>query len=268
MSRSIARACALTIGLACSAAALAAPSLEVNGIVDINGDFVADSFETASSSGTPLVPTSVQVDDALPGQWKYFAAADITVPKLQILGELDNTFGAALGNIEGSLMRVNSSLADTITIAAPVAGAYKVRAELIVDGVLTAAGSDGRVDAQISIDPVDQLKKTVDRVYEGDQTVVDDILPIDFTFTGDAEFDLTSSLFFFVRHVDAGKKITADFSNTAIVKITVTTLGGAIIPDVSITSGSGAFNTAVPLPATLPLMLSALGGLYWRRRAV
>ena len=94
-------------------------------------------------------------------------------------------------------------------------------------------------------------------------------MSISFEFVGDVTFDIASQLFFFVNSIDADANISVDFSNTAIINLAVTTLGGATIPNVVITSSSGLFATAVPLPAALPLLLSALvaGGWRARRRA-
>ena len=87
-------------------------------------------------------------------------------------------------------------------------------------------------------------------------------MPITFEFTGDAEFDLISSLLFFVTHVDAGATVLADFSRTAIINLTVTTLTGDLTADVVIASASGNFGSAaVPVPGWLPLLASALVAL-------
>ena len=118
--------------------------------------------------------------------------------------------------------------------------------------------------------------KTVSKNYTGNGATGDistpvDVLTVSFDFVGDATFDISSRLFFFVNTIDANANISADFSNTAIINLTVTTLAGAPIPDVVISSSSGNFGTAapVPVPAALPLLLSALvaGGWRARRRA-
>ena len=267
MHHNLTRSCALLITLSLANSVFAVPRIEVNGRVDLNGDFVAESNKTDFETGPPLARTSVTVADELPGVWKYSATSDITVPKLQIFGSLDNSGGGQLGPGEAALLRVNAQLADTITITTPSADPYLVEADLLVHGLLAVAGSNGRVIAQIAIDPLDQLSKSEFRTYDSTSpTVINDTLPIVFEFTGNAEFDLTSALFFFVTEIDAGASITADFSNTAIVNIKVTTLGGDPISNVTITSQSGQFGTAVPLPATLPLLLSGFVGLYRQRR--
>ena len=92
-------------------------------------------------------------------------------------------------------------------------------------------------------------------------------MPITFEFTGDVEFDLISSLLFFVTHVDAGATVLADFSRTAIINLTVTTLTGDLTADVVIASASGNFRSAaVPVPGWLPLLASALVALAWQVR--
>jgi hypothetical protein len=80
-------------------------------------------------------------------------------------------------------------------------------------------------------------------------------------------FDITSALFFNVFSIDAAAAVSADFSNTAIITLAIP---GAGASGVTMTSASGAFGIdPVPLPAGLPLLLSALGGLaFWRRRKV
>ncbi len=47
---------------------------------------------------------------------------------------------------------------------------------------------------------------------------------------GESTINITSQLFFSVAALDAGSTATADFSNTAIVVLTLTTLGGEPIP--------------------------------------
>ena len=247
-----------------------AASITVNGLVTAELAPPAGSFRTDTESGAPLARTAVAVADEVTGVWRYNALADITVPKLAILGSIDNSAGAALfGPFGGEvpLMRVNASLSDTINITAPSLDRYVVTVELEIDGVLQVSGSDGVVNAEITISPVDRLSASQFRTYNSDVTVVDDKLPISFQFTGDAEFDLISSLFFFVTHVDAGATVLADFSRTAIINLTVTTLTGDPIPDVVVTSASGNFGTAVvPVPGPLPLLVSALVALAWQAR--
>lgn len=247
--------------------AQAASSIAVNGIVTAELAPPTGSVKSDSEAGSPLARDAVAVADALAGVWEYSAVSDITVPKLAILGSLDNSSGSALSGPFGGevpLMRVNASLSDTINIVAPSADPYVVTAELEIDGVLKVSGSDGVVNAQITMDPVDELSVTKNVSYNTDKTVVDDKLPISFQFIGDAQFDLRSSLFFFVNHVDAGATVLANFSNTAIINLTITTLGGDVIPNVVINSESGHFGVApatVPLPASLPMLVASLAML-------
>jgi hypothetical protein len=255
----------LLAALATSTAALAASELRVNGRANVDGDFTLESNKLDVETGDPLARTAISVDDADPGVFEYLAAADITTPKLQIFGSLNNSGGAIVGS-ELSLLSVNSSLRDTITLTSASLDSYTVTAALIVDGTLDVDGSDGRVTAQIKVDPTtpDRLSKTETRVYNTNGTIVGDVLPISYDFVGDAVFDITSSLFFFVNSINAATSVTADFSNTAIITLTITGPGA---PGVSMTSASGAFGTnPVPLPAGLPLLLSALGGFgFWGR---
>jgi hypothetical protein len=259
------------IAVALAPQANAVPAITVNGIVTAELAPPAGSHKTDTESGTPLARTTVTVADQLSGVWAYSSTADITVPKLAILGSIDNSAGGALSGPFGGempLMRVNAELRDTINITAPSAAPYLVTAELDIDGTLQVGGGDGTVNAVITMDPVDRLAISQFRTYDTNVTVVDDKLPISFQFVGDAQFDLSSSLFFFVNHVDAGAKVRADFSNTAIINLTVTTLAGDVIPNVVIHSDSGNFGSApVPLPASLPLLMSALTAVGYLARA-
>lgn len=265
--------CSLLAAALFACEAQAVPSIEVNGIVSAELAPPGGVFAHDAEAGSPLARDAVTVADARAGVWEFSAVSDISVPKLAIFGSLDNSAGGALSGPFGGevpLMRVNASLNDTISITAPSADPYVVTAELEIDGVLKVSGSDGVVNALITMDPVDRLGVTKFTSYSSDLTVVDDKLPISFQFTGDAHFDLRSSLFFFVSHVDAGATVLANFSNTAIINLTVTTLDGTVIPDVVVSSDSGHFGVApVPLPATLPLLAVSLLGMAAgaRRRA-
>ena len=271
---------ALLAGLTLAPCVQAVPNIEVNGFVSAELAPPSGSFKSDSESGAPLARTAVAIADELPGSWKYAAVSDITVPKLAIFASVDNSAGGALlgpGGGEGSLMRVNSTLTDTITITAPSADPYLVTANLEVHGVYALEGSSGTVTAVLQMDPTNpnQLGRSAFKSYFGNGKTGDLTTPIDvlsipaFEFIGDVTFDISSQLFFFVNSIDANANITADFSNTAIINLAVTTLGGAPIPNVVITSSSGLFATAVPVPAALPLLLSALvaGGWRARRRA-
>jgi len=262
--------CSVLAALVIAPEAQAVPSITVNGAVTANLAPPGGSIQGDSESGSPLTRTAVSVADSLPGVWQYSAVSDITVPKLAILGSIDNSSGGALTGPFGGeipLMRVNASLRDTINIVAPSADPYIVTAELDIDGLLKVSGSDGRLNAQLTVAPVDKLSNTQTRTYDTDNPAVDDKLPISYQFSGDAQFDLVSSLFFFVTRVDAGATVLADFSNTAIINLRVTSLSGEVIPNVVIASDSGQFGSApVPLPASLPALAAALLALGCRRR--
>ncbi|HMM77059.1 MAG TPA: VPLPA-CTERM sorting domain-containing protein [Gammaproteobacteria bacterium] len=250
-----------------SALAQAVPSIEVNGRASAALAPPAPSAQSDFEEGAPLARTSVSVGDEAPGAWKYFALSDITTPKLQVFGALDNSAGANLGDGEIALLVSNATLSDTLSIAAPSSDPYLVTAEMVIDGILQGSGSNARVNALLTISPTGALSQTQSKFYSGDVTVVDDVLPITRQFVGNAEFELSSALFFFVSHVDAGAKVLADFSHTAIINLSVTTLAGDPISNVTITSESGQFGIApVPLPAALPLMLGGLAGLALRAR--
>ncbi len=243
----------------------AAPSIIVNGRAGPELASPAPSSQSDEEAGTPLARTSVSVADEAPSEWRYFALSDITTPKLQVFGSLDNGSADPIGNFEIALLAANATLSDTITIAAPSQEPYLVTAEMVIDGVLQGSGSNAMVNALLTISPVGALSQTQSRSYTGDVTVVDDVLPITQQFVGNAEFELSSALFFFVSRVEAGVSVLGDFSHTAIINLTVTTLGGDPIDDVIVTSGSGSFGVApVPLPATLPLMLAGVAGLALR----
>lgn len=255
---------ALAFTMTFAGAAVAVPELKVNGSANIDGDFSPDSSLSDIETGSPLVRTSISVSDALPGVFAYFALADITTPKLQVSGFFNNS-GGDLGS-ELPLLAANAQLQDTISLFSASPDPYTVTAQLIVDGTLDVDGSNARVVAQLDLNPVDELNQTVSRTYFTTPTTPDErILTLEHQFTGDAEFDISSRLFLFMTQIDAGVSITADFSNTAIIVLTVSGLGA---PGVTVESASGAFaSNPVPIPAALPLMLSALGGLCWRARA-
>lgn len=247
--------------------AQALPSIEVNGRASAALAPPAPSAKSDFEEGAPLARTSVSVADEATGAWKYSALADITTPKLQVFGALDNSSGGTLGDFEIPLLISNATLRDTITITAPSSDPYLVTAEMLIDGVLQGAGSNATVNALLTIAPPASLSQTQSKSYTGNVTVVDDVLPITQQFIGDAVFDLRSSLFFAVSRVDAGTNLLADFSHTAIINLSVTTLGGDPIENAIITSESGQFGVApVPVPAALPLMLGGLAGMALRLR--
>ena len=259
----------------------AAPLIKVNGTVSAALAPPAGANKTDFESGVPLARTAVSIADELTGSWKYSAVSDITVPKLAIFASVNNTSGGAqVGDFGGELplMLVNSTLTDTISVTAPSADPYRITASLEIHGVYELAGSDGAVTALFNMDPTspNQLGKDAFIGYDGNgqtgnNTTPIDVLTISYDFLGDVTFDISSRLFFSLHRIDAGANIIADFSNTAIINLAVTTLGGAPIPNVVITSSSGNFGTAapVPVPAALPLLLSALVAGSWsaRRRA-
>ena len=262
----------LLASLVLAPGAQAAPEIAVNGLVGPELAPPTGANSSDAETGAPLARTAVSVADQLAGVWQYSAVADITVPKLAIYAAVNNSGGDALTGAFGgelALMRVNSTLGDTLTIAAPSADPYLVTAVLDIHGIYQLDGSTGTVVAALMLDPVDQLSNWQFKTYTGNGVALDDQLSISFQFVGDATFDLLSQLFFFVNHIDAGTSIVADFSNTAIINLSVTTLSGAPLPDVVVTSSSGNFGSApVPVPATLPLLISAVVAIGWRGRRV
>lgn len=260
-SAAFAVCCAVSLG------AHAVSNITVNGRASGALAAPAPIAETDVENGPAMARTLVSVAEESPGAWRYAATADIGTPKLQVFGSLDNTAGGNLGDGEIALLLSNASLRDTLTITAPSTDPYLVSAEMLIDGVLQGVGSNARVNALLTMTPAGSLSLTENAAYTGDVTVVDDVLTVTRQFIGDAVFDLTSSLFFSVTRVDAGANVLADFSNTAIIKLSVTTLAGDPIENITLTSDSGSFGLApVPLPAALPLLIGALAGLGLRAR--
>lgn len=264
----------LCIAIACALPAHAA-TIEARGFAGPALDPPSGSAQEDTETGSPLPRTQVAVADEGTGPvWRYAALADIATPKLQALAAIDNSAGPTLvGEFGGELplLRASASLSDRISIVAPSADPYLVEATLVVDGVISGLQPDdfAFVNVQLRVDPVDKLNKTETALFDENVTLNDFALPISFQFSGDAEFDLDSSLFVSVFRASAGSNILIDFSNTAIITLAVTTLAGEPIENVVVTSESGNFGvTPVPLPATLPLMLSGLGLLAAGRRRV
>jgi hypothetical protein len=254
--------------LACSSAAQAASELRVRGSANIDGDFTPDSSMEDIETGPPLTRTSISVEDALPGVWHYYALADMTTPRMAIAGSLTNTGDAMFSEVP--VLAANSSLTDTIAIGSPGPDPYVITAELIVNGTLDVDGSNGTVIAEMTINPIfpNQLPQSEFAQYSTNGAIVNDVLPISYTFVGDSEFEISSRLFLFVTQIDANTSVSIDFSNTAIIRLTIQTLGGDPAPGIVIESGSGVFGTApIPVPAALPLLGCALAGLaFYRRR--
>jgi hypothetical protein len=99
----------LAVVLALVQEAGAVPSISVNGNVTAELAPPTGSVLSDSETGSPLIREVVSVADSLPGVWQYSALADISVPKLAILGAIDNTSGGDLiGRFGGEipLMRV------------------------------------------------------------------------------------------------------------------------------------------------------------------
>lgn len=89
-----------------------------------------------------------------------------------------------------------------------------------------------------------------------------EVMQVDLVLQGQTSIGFQAGLEAFIFSIDGGGHSTyADFSHTASVSVA--------IPDgVNMTSSSGLFLTAVPLPASLPLFISALAclGAIGRRR--
>ncbi|MDA0821451.1 MAG: hypothetical protein O3C28_03395 [Proteobacteria bacterium] len=251
--------------------AYAVPEMRVSGRVDANGDFAFESNMSDIENAEPFSRPSISVADQDPGEWEYLSLVDSTVPKLQVFGTITNTSGSQQSSIELGLMNVFASLRDTITITpTDLESPYQATVTMVVDGILDIDGSNSRVSANLNVAPQGLLSTNDFRRYDTSQTVTNDVLTTDtYQLVGESTINITSLLSFFVLSLDAGATATADFSNTAIVMLSITNLNGdPLAPEeITVTSESGNFGTApVPLPATLPLLLSALLALSWRAR--
>lgn len=250
--------------------ALAAPQMRVSGRAEIDGNFPPfDSSLLDIESGTPsFTRSAIEVSDAAPGSWQYLARVDSTVPKLQVAGSLTNNSGTTIGDLEIGALAAFASYTDTITLTPAFSDPYLVTIDMIVDGDLQIDGSVSRAAASLLISPVGKLQSNDFEQYTS-SGLVHDVLSAQYQFQGEAVFDLNSSLQFIISEIDPGVTASGDFSNTAIIDLTITSLGGDPIPtqDILVASDSGFFGTApVPVPAALPLFAAGLAGLSWRAR--
>lgn len=244
----------------------AVAELEVNGRADTNADFSFESSKEDSVIGDPLARTVISVSDSN-SIFSYFALSDFTVPKMQLKGTWNNG-GSPVGNFETAILAAKARIQETFSVDVPSPTPYRITAELFVTGVLDVDGSDGIAQALLTLDPTapDRLSGTDSGTYNTNG-IVSDTLSVSFDFTDDATFDLDTSIFLSMRRIDANTSISIDFSNTALLSIKVTTLGGDPLPEVVVESGSGQFGvTPVPAPAALPLLLSGLGVVGWRAK--
>jgi len=250
--------------------AAAAPEMQVSGRVELDGTFPPfDSFLSDTETGTPeFTRSAIEVSDQQAGVWEYLARVDSSVPKLQVAGSLTNSSGSTLGDIELGALNAFASYTDTITLTPNTSDPYLVTIDMVVDGDLQIDGSSSRAGAGLIITPVGQLQ-SFDFSNYTTTGIVHDVLTAQYQFSGEAVFDLNSNLQFTISQIDPGVTASGDFSNTAIINLLITTLNGDPLPagTVEVSSASGFFDTApVPLPASLPLFLAGLVGVFNVRR--
>ncbi|MBI4695231.1 MAG: hypothetical protein HY749_14530 [Gammaproteobacteria bacterium] len=249
--------------------AAAVTHMQVFGFVDSNGDYVPDSVKSDYEGTLPFPTPTIQVSDAKPGSFSYYAQADIATPALRISGSL--TSGSDIANFETGVIKVYSEMTDTITLTSISPDPYDVTVLMQVDGTLDVAGA---VDvpglynggaAWLELQPNGGLGPSEFRSYRT-SGAVSDVISETVQLSGNTQtLGIFTKILFQVWSMQAGTTVSGDFAHTA--KLTLILPEGVTLNS----SESGNFDTApVPLPAGVLLFAPATLGLFGaaRRRAV
>jgi hypothetical protein len=248
--------CAL-LGLLCITHAQAA-ELEVL----VSGEPVFDQVTAAA----PLIDPSIEISGsgATPA-FAYFALANMTTGTLKASSSLTNDTGFTMGG-EGSALRTRAILRDVINLTTSLTDPYDIQVILQVSGSITggsAAGSDVFGFAAISLGPDPGTNTGVNATYTTGAIV--DTLSVTESFTGNQTIDIFARLDANISILADGDSATVDFASTALLTLVLPAGVGVA------STGSGLLVPiqTVPIPAALPLLLGALGGLLvtGRRRS-
>lgn len=266
----IASCCAAALACAGSASAAlgsAESGLEAIGGVDLDGlGGAPGSFSIETEVDLPFDRSIVDVGDAVPGTYEYFASADVGNLALKVKGSLTNSSASALSDLEVGLLAASAEVRDVITLTTARTDSYDVTMELVVTGGIAAGdGSDARANAFLDFGPNPGSNLTDSGSY-GVGAILD-TLSVTRTVTGsNVSLDFTAFLSFRVLSVEAGDTVVGQLNNTAFIKL--------ILPDdVTVASSqSGTFGVVIPTPVPEPetYAVMALGlalvGFGFRRR--
>jgi hypothetical protein len=251
------------VAMTLSFSARADSRIVASGFTDLDGNFIRENV-TRDSEPVPPSTTfnrsivSVHAGDPN-GVFEYSASSDIGLLELKAYGKIDNTGQDGKSNIEIGILSAGARLDDVIMIESAIADPYDVTFELAVDGILDIAGGDAFGFASINFGPTNGLDSFDSSRYDTNGAFTD-LLSVTKTFTGNVEADIGAFLSFSIAQIDPGAIITGQLNNTATLRL--------ILPEgVSVASSqSGTFGVVIPIPATLPLFIGALGLLGFIRR--
>ncbi|MCB1746019.1 MAG: hypothetical protein H6977_14135 [Gammaproteobacteria bacterium] len=207
----------------------------------------------------PLGNTRVEHDGSLfPTSGEYTADvsghADIAAGTLRSAGQVDSSPGdpASMG-LDGGVIFGGSSIGDELTLTSTLPGSYDVTLTLTVNGSIGLDGGDGGAFVYLSLDAGDDSGS-----YTSDG-VINDVLSVTQSFTGNAVFDIAAYIDYSVD-MYPGDGANSDIALNGVLQL--------VLPEgVTFESESGAFlATPVPLPGMLPALAIALAGVGVVRR--